>query len=53
VRTSVDGAPRPRRLPFRYVQGSGVLHIAPWVSRRARAARAHGAISGARLADLR
>jgi hypothetical protein len=52
VRSSADGAPRPRRLPFRYVRSSGVLHIAPWVSRRARDARAHRARSSARLADL-
>jgi hypothetical protein len=52
VRSSADGGPRPRRLPFRYVRSSGVLHIAPWVSRRARAARAHRASTSARLADL-
>jgi hypothetical protein len=52
VRTSTDGAARAPRLPFRYVARDGVLHIAPWASRRARAARAHGAISGGSLADL-
>jgi hypothetical protein len=53
VRTSADGvAPIRRRLPFHYVARSGVLHIAPWASKRARKARAHGAVSSARLADL-
>jgi hypothetical protein len=52
VHSSVDGASRLQRLPFRYVQRKGVLHIAPWASQRARTARAHRAISGGRLADL-
>jgi hypothetical protein len=52
VHASLDGAPRARRLPFRYVRRSGVLHIKPYASRHARAARARGAISAARLADL-
>ena len=53
VRTSADGvAPIRRRLPFHWVARSGVLHIAPWASTRARKARAHGAVSSARLADL-
>jgi len=52
VHTSVDGVAHKRRLPFHYVARSGVLHIAPWASQRARAHRAHGSVSGARLADL-
>jgi hypothetical protein len=52
VHSSVTGVARKRRLPFHYAEGSGVLHIAPWASRRARKARAHGAVSEARLADL-
>jgi hypothetical protein len=52
VHASLDGAARSRRLPFRYVKRDGVLHIAPWASRRARTAHAHGAISGGRLVDL-
>ncbi|MFL5817914.1 MAG: hypothetical protein ACJ76L_09960 [Conexibacter sp.] len=52
VRSSADGTARSQRLPFRYVRRSGVLHIARWASRHARAARAHGAISDGRLADL-
>lgn len=53
VRSSADGvAPIRRRLPFHWVERSGVLHIAPWASKRARHARAHGAVSSARLADL-
>ena len=52
VRTSADSSARRRRLPFHYVERSGVLHIAPWASKGARAARVHGRISGARLADL-
>jgi hypothetical protein len=52
VRTSVDGTARSQRLPFRYVRRSGVLHIARWASRRARAARAHRATSRGWLADL-
>ncbi|MBS1870860.1 MAG: hypothetical protein JSS99_14495 [Actinobacteria bacterium] len=51
VHSSADGVMQPRRLPFRYVLRNGVLHIAPWASRSARA-RAHGAISGGQLADL-
>ncbi len=53
VRTSVDGTARRYRPPFRYSRRSGVLHIAPWASKRARKARAHAAVSDARLADLR
>jgi hypothetical protein len=52
LHASVDDAARIRRLPFHYVARSGVLHIAPWASKRARTGRAHGATSGARLADL-
>jgi len=52
VHSSVDGIARARRLPFRYIEQRGVLHIAPWASKRARKARAHGARSGARLSDL-
>jgi hypothetical protein len=52
VHTSVDGAVRSRRLPFRWVKRTGVLHIAPWASRHARSARAHRSSSGGRLADL-
>jgi len=52
ARISLDGAGQRRRLPFRYVARSGVLHIAPWASKRARAQRAQGAISGGHLADL-
>jgi hypothetical protein len=43
---------RRLRIPFHYAAGSGVLHIAPWASKSARAARAHGAVSDARLSDL-
>lgn len=52
VHSSSNVAPRRKRMPFRYAARSGVLHIAPWASRSARAARAHGAISTGRLADL-
>ena len=52
VHSSFDSvAPRPR-LPFHYVAGSGVLHIAPWASKRARHHRARGAVSGGSLTDL-
>lgn len=52
VRSSADGARQRQRLPFRYVERGGVLHIAPWASRGARSARAHGATAGASLTDL-
>jgi hypothetical protein len=52
VHSSVDGVARVHRLPFRYVKQRGVLHIAPWASKRARAGRAHGTRSGGHLADL-
>ncbi|HEU4703561.1 MAG TPA: hypothetical protein VFS37_13850 [Conexibacter sp.] len=52
VHSSLDGVAPRRRLPFHYVASRGVLHIAPWASKRARAHRAHGSVSGARLADL-
>jgi len=52
VHSSVDGDVRVRRLPFHYVEQRGVLHIAPWASKRARKNRAHGRISGGRLVDL-
>jgi hypothetical protein len=44
VRTSADALAPPLRVPFRYVQQDGVLHIAPWAARRMRA-RAHDAFS--------
>ena len=47
-----DAPVPPLHVPFRYAPQRGVLHIAPWASRRARTARAHGATSGARLFDL-
>jgi hypothetical protein len=50
---AATGAPRLGRIPFRYAPQRGVLHIAPWASHRARAARAHGALPDARLSDLR
>jgi len=52
VRSSVDGVGRRQRVPFRYVERSGVLHIAPWASRAARSGRARGATAGASLTDL-
>jgi hypothetical protein len=52
VHTSLDGAVQSRRLPFRWVKRTGVLHIAPWASRHARSVRAHRSTSGGRLADL-
>ena len=52
VHSSFDSvAPRPR-LPFHYVARSGVLHIAPWASKRARQHRAQRAASGGSLTDL-
>jgi len=52
VHSSFDSvAPRPR-LPFHYVASSGVLHIAPWASKRVRQHRAQGAVSGGSLTDL-
>jgi hypothetical protein len=49
---AASSAPRLGRIPFRYAPQRGVLHIAPWASRRARMARTHGALSDARLSDL-
>ncbi|HEX5146518.1 MAG TPA: hypothetical protein VFV85_05815, partial [Conexibacter sp.] len=41
-------AERPLRIPFRYAAGSGVLHIAPWMSQRlAHGHGAHGAVAHA------
>jgi hypothetical protein len=52
VRTSADVVVRRTRSPFRYAQRNGVLHIAPWASRRARMGRAQGGLAGASLSDL-
>jgi hypothetical protein len=52
VHSSLDGGAPRRRLPFHYVARRGVLHIAPWASKRARAHRAHRSAAGGRLADL-
>jgi hypothetical protein len=42
--------PQPGHVPFRYAAQRGVLHIAPWASKRAQ--RARSAISGGHLADV-
>lgn len=52
VHSSLDGVAPRRRLPFHYMARSGVLHIAPWASKRARQHRASGAVSGGSLTDL-
>jgi len=52
VHSSFDSVAPRRRLPFHYVARNGVLHIAPWASKRARSHRARGAVSGGRLTDL-
>jgi len=41
-----------QRVPFRWIARSGVLHIAPYASHRARQARGHRTAAGARLGDL-
>lgn len=41
-----------QRVPFRWIARSGVLHIAPYASHRARQARAHRSAAGAHLGDL-
>ncbi|HEX7291603.1 MAG TPA: hypothetical protein VF250_10805 [Conexibacter sp.] len=52
VRSSSSVVVRRTRIPFRYAERRGVLHIAPWASERARMGRAHGRLSSASLADL-
>lgn len=50
--TSAQGRGHRQRVPFRWIARSGVLHIAPYASRRARQARAHRSAAGAHLGDL-
>lgn len=52
VRTSANIDGRPLRVPFRYVSRKGVLHVKPYASRRARATRARGAVTGGNAVDL-
>jgi hypothetical protein len=52
ARTSAGAALVPARVPFRYVERLGVLHIAPYASQRARHARARRATGAGRLVDL-
>jgi hypothetical protein len=51
-RSSVQRRGHRQRVPFRWIARSGVLHIAPYASHRARQARAHRSAAGAHLGDL-
>ncbi|HKG37702.1 MAG TPA: hypothetical protein VKB25_01835 [Conexibacter sp.] len=50
--SSVQRRGHLQRVPFRWIARSGVLHIAPYASHRARQARAHRSAAGAHLNDL-
>ncbi|HKG02497.1 MAG TPA: hypothetical protein VKB03_04900 [Conexibacter sp.] len=50
--TSAQRHGHRQRVPFRWIARTGVLHIAPYASHRARQARAHRTAAGAHLGDL-